>query len=78
MNPKYTQRQIEKAQQIANDISEGTCSHYVRTDLRMAVGYYADLACAESIRSAKLESKLQIIRFAKRIFDIAMPAGDGK
>lgn len=71
---RFTEKQAELAAKISNDIAEGVdCGESVKS-LRMAVAYFADLACVEAQRSAAAESQIELFRCAKGLMDAALLA----
>ena len=73
---RFTDKQAELAAKLSNDIAEDTDCGESRKTLRMAVAYFADVACVESRRRAAAESKLEISRCAKSLMDAALPPND--
>ena len=71
---RFTVKQAEIAAKISNDIAEDIDCGESRKSLRMAVAYFADVACVESQRRAAAESKLEIFRCAKALMDAALPS----
>lgn len=70
---KFTEKQAELAAKISNDIAEGIDCGESRKTLRMAIAYFADVACEEARRRAAAESKVELFRCAKRLMDAALP-----
>ena len=75
MNPKlglvkrFSKKEAGLAAKISNDIAEDIDCGETRKDLRMAVAYYADVACVEAQSRAAAESKLAMFRAAKGLMD---------
>lgn len=70
---RFTDKQAELAAKISNDIAEDIDCGESRKSLRMAVAYFADVACVEAERRAAAESKLEIFKCAKGLMDAALP-----
>lgn len=70
---RFTAKQAELAAKISNDIAEDIDCGESRRTLRMAVAYFADVACVEAQRRAAAESKLELFRCAKGLMDAALP-----
>jgi hypothetical protein len=73
---RFSDKQAELAAKISNDIAEDMDCGESRKTLRMAVSYFADVACLESQRRASAESKLELFRCAKGLMDAALPPTD--
>jgi hypothetical protein len=73
---RFTDKQAQCAAKISNDIAEDIDCGESRRTLRMAVAYFADVACVEAQRRAAAESKLEIFRCAKGLMDAALPPND--
>lgn len=71
---RFSKEQAELAAKISNDISEDIDCGESSVTLRMAVAYFADVACVEAQRARDAESKLEIFRCAKSLMDVALPA----
>lgn len=70
---RFSDKQAELAAKISNDIAENIDCGESRKTLRMAVAYFADVACVEAQRRAAAESNLEIFRCAKGLMDAALP-----
>lgn len=70
-------RIAELAAKISNDIAEEIDCGESRKNLRMAVAYWADVACVESQRRAEAESTVAIFKSAKALMDVVLPPNDG-
>jgi hypothetical protein len=70
---RFSDKQAELAAKISNDIAEDIDCGESRKTLRMAVAYFADLACVEGQRRASAESRLELFRCAKGLMDAALP-----
>jgi hypothetical protein len=69
---RFSKKQAERAAQISNDIAEGVRRVHSIKDIEMAVAYYADVACVEAQKRARLESKLALYVSAKALMDLAL------
>lgn len=69
---RFSKKQVELAVKISNDISEQIEGGESRAALRMAVAYFADVACVEAQRRVAAESKLELIRCANGLVDGAL------
>lgn len=74
---RFTDGQAELAAKISNDIAEDIDCGESRKTLRMAVAYFADVACVEAQARATAESKLEIFRCAKGLMDAALSPNAG-
>ena len=66
---RFTSAQAELAAKISNDIAEGIDCGESRQKLRMAVAYFADVACVERMRSRDLEANVKMFKAAKALMD---------
>jgi hypothetical protein len=69
---QFSYKDAELAAKIDNDIAEGIDCGESRAKLRLAVAYWADVACAESQRRAAAESQIEIFKSAKSLMDAAL------
>lgn len=69
---EFTPKEIEKSQQISNDIAEDIKNYDSMAELRTAVNYYTSLYCEESQKRASLEMKLELFKIAKKLMDNAI------
>lgn len=69
---RFTDKQAELAAKISNDIAEDIDCGESRETLRMAVSYFADVACVESQRRAAAESTVAIFKSAKALMDVVL------
>jgi hypothetical protein len=70
---RFSDKKAELAAKISNDIAEDIDCGEPRTTLRMAVAYFADVACVESQRRAEAESTVAIFKSAKALMDVVLP-----
>lgn len=69
---KLTKRQVEKCQQISNDISKGIDNGDSIAELRGAVWYYAEMASKEAVRHASLEADMAIAATTVEFLNVAL------
>lgn len=70
---RFTDKQAELAMKISNDIAEDIDCGESRKTLRMALSYWADVACVEAQRRAAAESAVATFKIAKSIMDVVLP-----
>lgn len=73
---RFSDKQADLAAKISNDIAEDIDCGESRKTLRMAVAYFADVACVESQRRAEAESTVVIFKSAKALMDVVMPPNE--
>ncbi len=72
MVERFSFKQAELAAKISNDIAEDIDGGESREELKMAVAYWADVACAEAQRRAEAESTVKIFKTAKALMDTVL------
>lgn len=73
---RFSNKQAKLAAKIHNDIAKNIDCGESRATLRMALAYFADVACVESQRAATAESKLELFKCAKELMDAVLPPED--
>lgn len=69
---RFTKKQAELAAKISNDIAEDIDCNETRAQLRMAVAYWADVACVNGIKVGTAESKLRFAKVAQAYLKVAL------
>lgn len=69
---RFNKKEAALAAKISNDIAEGIDGGETRNCLRMAVAYYADLACVNLQRAVAAEDHLRYLRFSRAFRQVAM------
>lgn len=75
---RFSEKQAELAAKISNDIAEDIDCGESRRTLRIAVAYFADVACVESQRRAEAESTLKIFKSEKAPMDVVLPTNNNE